>query len=266
MRSGGPIASGVVIVAVATMLTVSGCSSSSLGAPSGSTRETCSTRSAANFPGAFTNQRNLVVGPMSLVGGGYTSPETVRQYGGNKFPLLVKAGHTVTVRISRDARRTAGLAYGRLPQGEITLRDAQRTVTFVACRAGRPSGNHASGTPITFWSGFVLTRAPACVPLEVYVDDEASPRRVGLPLGRRCEIALAESPAVVAAFCRNSQKPVPTMCPSLWPGREARSPLCKRASRVRPGRLELPRGKPPTRPSTLRVYQFRHRRVCGRRL
>jgi hypothetical protein len=30
--------------------------------------------------------------------------------------------------------------------------------------------------------------------------------------------------------------------------------------KVRPGRLELPRGLRPTRPSTLRVYQFRHRR------
>src|SRR5919204_2666002 len=32
---------------------------------------------------------------------------------------------------------------------------------------------------------------------------------------------------------------------------------------VRPGRLELPPGIPRTRPSTLRVYQFRHRRVAG---
>ena len=30
---------------------------------------------------------------------------------------------------------------------------------------------------------------------------------------------------------------------------------------MRPGRLELPRSKRTTRPSTLRVYQFRHRRV-----
>src|SRR4051794_35493394 len=30
---------------------------------------------------------------------------------------------------------------------------------------------------------------------------------------------------------------------------------------MRPGRLELPRDIRPTRPSTLRVYQFRHRRV-----
>jgi hypothetical protein len=33
---------------------------------------------------------------------------------------------------------------------------------------------------------------------------------------------------------------------------------------VRPGRLELPRALRPTRPSTLRVYQFRHRRVTAR--
>ena len=32
-------------------------------------------------------------------------------------------------------------------------------------------------------------------------------------------------------------------------------------SSVRPGRLELPRAIRPTRPSTLRVYQFRHERV-----
>ena len=32
---------------------------------------------------------------------------------------------------------------------------------------------------------------------------------------------------------------------------------------VRPGRLELPRTIRSTRPSTLRVYQFRHRRVVA---
>src|SRR3954447_21591799 len=46
-------------------------------------------------------------------------------------------------------------------------------------------------------------------------------------------------------------------------GLKRETPLCKRGFEVRPGRLELPRGKPPTRPSTLRVYQFRHRRVNG---
>jgi hypothetical protein len=41
-----------------------------------------------------------------------------------------------------------------------------------------------------------------------------------------------------------------------------KTPHCG-ASPVRPGRLELPRAIRPTRPSTLRVYQFRHRRVTA---
>jgi hypothetical protein len=172
MLEAASIANAAVIAAVA--------------APPRSALEGCSTRSGADFPGAFTNPRNLVVGPLVLVGGAYTSARTVRMFGGNKFPLLVRAGHTVTVRIAPPARRTAGLAYGRLPQGQITLRDTHTSVRFVACRRGRRSQNHADGAPITFWSGFVLTRRPGCVPLEVYVDHDASPRLVGLSLGRRC--------------------------------------------------------------------------------
>ena len=159
-------------------------------------REDCSSRSEASFPGAFSDSRNLVVGPLVLIGGAFTDAVTVREYGGNKFPLLVTAGHAVTVRIGAAARRTAGLAYGPLPQGrEITWRDAHRSVMFVACRPGKaprryspngPSGSDADGVSVTFWSGFVLARRPACVPLEVYVDEAAAPRRVGLPLGRTC--------------------------------------------------------------------------------
>jgi hypothetical protein len=157
--------------------------------------EDCSTRSEANFPGAFGDPGNLVVGPLVLVGGAYTPASTVHEFSGNKFPLLVEAGHTVTVRLGERAPRSAGLAYGPLPQGETKLRDTYRSVTFVACRPGRaprhyspdgPSGSQADGVAVTFWSGFVLTRAPACIPLDVYVDDEPSPRRVGLPLGRDC--------------------------------------------------------------------------------
>ena len=161
----------------------------------GGAREDCTTRSEADFAGAFTNPRNLVVGPLVLVGGAYTDPGTVRESGGNKFPLLVKAGHVVTVRLA-EPDGGAGLAYGPLPQGEVTLGDTHRSVTFVACRPGKqsrryspngPSGSSADGTSVTFWSGFLLTRAPACIPLEVFVDDEPAPRRVGLSLGRRCE-------------------------------------------------------------------------------
>jgi hypothetical protein len=132
-----------------------------------------------------------------LIGGAFTDATTVREFGGNKFPLLVTADHAVTVRVARRARRRAGLAYGPLPQGrEITWREAHRSVTFVACRPGKPprryspygpSGSDADGVPVTFWSGFVLTRSPACIPLDVYVDGALTPRRIGLPLGRTCD-------------------------------------------------------------------------------
>jgi hypothetical protein len=75
----------------------------------------CARRSEANFPGAFAKPRNLVVGPLALVGAGDpTSASVVREFGGNKFPLLVKAGHIVTVRLPRAVRSFAGLAYGGL--------------------------------------------------------------------------------------------------------------------------------------------------------
>ena len=210
-RTGAAMASATAVAAVALALVVTDDSSTppdarsvaSHAAPGPSTatrfrgaREDCATRSEANFPGAFTSSRNLVVGPLALIGGAYTDAETVRRFGGNKFPLLVKAGHVVTVRLARRTHRFAGLAYGHLPQGrETTLRDTHRSVTFVACPPGKPprryspngpSGSYADHTAVTFWSGFVLSRRPACLPLKISVDDERSPRRAGLALGRRC--------------------------------------------------------------------------------
>ena len=152
----------------------------------------CAKRSEADFPRAFADPHNLVVGPLVLVGAGaYTPASVVRQFGGNKFPLLVKAGHRVTVRLPRAVGRSAGLAYagvGRrpLPGGEVKLRDTTRTMTFVACRPGGPSGSYSGAEQVTFWSGFVLTSAPRCLPLAVYVDGDPSARHARIALGRRC--------------------------------------------------------------------------------
>jgi hypothetical protein len=148
--------------------------------------EDCSTRSEAPFPGAFTDPHNVVVGPLALIGAAYTPPSTVREFGGNKFPALVRAGHRVTIALARGAWPAAALGYGPLPEGvELSPRDAHRVVTFIACRRGKPSGSAVDGEAVTFWSGFVLTRSPRCVPLEVWVDDEPSPRRTALPMGVR---------------------------------------------------------------------------------
>jgi hypothetical protein len=84
----------------------------------------CDRRSEASFPGAFTDPRNLVVGPLVLNGAGEPTPASVvREFGGNKFPLLVKAGHSVTLRLPRALRGFAGLAYGGLGRGHHCLRE-----------------------------------------------------------------------------------------------------------------------------------------------
>jgi hypothetical protein len=150
--------------------------------------ENCSTRSMADFPGAYSDPHNVVVGPLVLVGAAHTPASTVREHGGNKFPLLVRAGHRVTVALSHETRRVAGLGYGPLPQREdLAPSDGHRVVTFKACRHGKNSGSNADGRPVTFWSGSVLTSSPRCVPLEVWVDDRPSPRHIKLRMGvRRC--------------------------------------------------------------------------------
>jgi hypothetical protein len=140
-------------------------------------------QSWANFGQAFTDPSNLVVGPLAFVRGNETSrAATIEAYGGQKFPLLVKVGHTVTVQLPRQVRRMAGLAYGPLPKGHVQVDDGHDSITFEACPEGEPNPSHADG-PVTFWSGFVLTRSPDCVPLDVYVDHESAPRRAAIAVG-----------------------------------------------------------------------------------
>lgn len=147
----------------------------------------CSTRSMADFGPAFVDPHNLVVGPLLLVGGAEaTSEALIRAHEGQKFPLLVKVGHRVRVSVPAEARSFAGLAYGPFPEGEIRARDAHDEITFVACARDEPSGSKAGG-PVTFWSGFVMTSVPTCLPLDVYVDGESAPRRVEMALGADCD-------------------------------------------------------------------------------
>ena len=154
-------------------------------APDGAVRATCAMRSTADFPRGFESRRNLVVGPLAMIGGRtFTDSATARRFGGNKYPLLVRNGHTATVTIAPGSRRVAALGYGPLPEGEVGLRDGHRAVRFVACPRGK-AGSSADGRPVTFWAGFVLTGGPACVALDVDADDLPR-RRVKIGVGRRC--------------------------------------------------------------------------------
>src|SRR4051794_7890553 len=93
--------------------------------------ETCSTQSAASFAHAFASRDNLVVGPLAMISAGrFTSAATVRRFDGNKFPLLVAAGHAVTIELTRPTHRFASLAYGS------HSRVGHRVMTFRSCGAG----------------------------------------------------------------------------------------------------------------------------------
>ena len=187
VRSRVVIASAVVTVAM-TILSASASADRQQQAgkrPRGAI-ESCATQSGATFLHAYTSPRNLVVGPLALIGAG-GSPSFVRNSAGNegfqKFPLLVRADHRVTIELSRSTRLGAALAYGSLPQGETYLRHTHRVVSFIACSRGEPSESSADGQPVTFWSGSILARSPRCIALLLWVDSEPSPRRAVIRLG-----------------------------------------------------------------------------------
>lgn len=150
---------------------------------------TCAQQSGASFPGAYTSRDNLAVGPLAMIGAGrYTSSATVREFGGNKFPVLVRVGHTVTLALSRRANRSASLFYASGSGGALTetrVRDGRRAITFRACSARRAASD-ADGEPVTFWSGFVVVSKPMCVRFKAWIDEEPTPRRSRIALGRRC--------------------------------------------------------------------------------
>jgi hypothetical protein len=84
----------------------------------------------------FRGRANLVIGPLAMTGAGVTPGYYSPDFGGNKFPLYVRAGHRVTLALTRGTRGRARLAYDPLPNGTVRVRDAHRVITFIACRRG----------------------------------------------------------------------------------------------------------------------------------
>jgi hypothetical protein len=149
----------------------------------------------------FRSRGNLVVGPLAMSGAARVPAFYSPEFGGNKFPLFVRAGHRVTLALTPDTRGQAALAYGPLPPGTVKVREANRVITFIACRRGQFSpGLGAKAGRLSFWAGGVVARGPRCVPLLIWVDDEPSPRRAVIHLGvRDCAAPAAEQPVLCTA-------------------------------------------------------------------
>ena len=177
----------IALLSLATVTTVAcGATAAAPARPEGAPA-TCRHQSSAGF---HKSARNLVVGPLVLVGAReYSSPAVIRRFGGQKYPAVVLAGHRVTVELSPSVRRSTSLLYAddnrNLPDGERTVRDGHRVVEFRACRSHRALSSY-DGRKATFWSGFVLTTVPRCLTLRGWVDDERTPRHARIPLGKRC--------------------------------------------------------------------------------
>lgn len=141
----------------------------------------CSTRGDSNHPAKPPATGAITVGPLVIW-------PSVRLPTGTTFiqawpyamkaPVLVRARARVTLAIAPEAVGTAGL--WRMRGGYVS------TVRFLACRERQPSRGYRGtvGRWTMFPFSFALTTTAACVPMDVWVDGEAAPHRIVVPVGR----------------------------------------------------------------------------------
>jgi hypothetical protein len=145
--------------------------------------EDCSTTPGWGRRDEFTRRKNLVVGPLAIERGAVVW-EYNKEVGGDKLFVYVRGGHSVTLELSPETRRNAGLVFGRFSNANVRLDDARRVVRFIGCQRGERTGRF-DGWPVTSWVGGLLISSPRCVPLLVWVDDEPTPRRAVIRFGVR---------------------------------------------------------------------------------
>jgi hypothetical protein len=145
---------------------------------------TCGIQSGASFSHAFTDPRNVAVGPFAFVNlrdAATQSHDNIQQHGGWKSPAVLRIKHRAVVTIDKDARPYARLDY---THSDARFRDLPHTVRYVACKKPSEAISNSDGKPVTFWSGFfVVKKIPACVGMKVKVDKRRA-RHFKIAIGR----------------------------------------------------------------------------------
>jgi hypothetical protein len=132
---------------------------------------------------AGVREHAATVGPLTLLAieGGRRS--AVEPSGVVKVMALVRTGETVTVVVPEGERRRLSLLYdfGRGPKRDFRLSDGTSSVRFEACTASQPyPGEHE-----TQFNGGFFVRGPQCALLDVWVEGQTGPSRLGVEIGGR---------------------------------------------------------------------------------
>jgi hypothetical protein len=94
---------------------------------------------------------------------------------------LVRTGETVTVVVPEGERQRLSLLYdfGPGPKRDLRLSDGTSSVRFEACTASEPyPGEHE-----TQFNGGFFVRGPQCALLDVWVEGQTGPSRLGVEIG-----------------------------------------------------------------------------------
>jgi hypothetical protein len=142
----------------------------------------CGTRGDSNRPAQPPASGAITVGPLVIWPSVRmpTGLTTIQAWPyATKAPVLVRARARVTLAIAPEAVGLAGLWKMKGGYGSA--------VRFLACREREPSRGYRGtvGRYTEFPFSFALTTPSTCVPMDVWVDGRASPRRVVVPVGKR---------------------------------------------------------------------------------
>jgi hypothetical protein len=141
----------------------------------------CATRGDSNRPAKPPAAGAIRVGPVII----WPTVRHVDQTSNTSWPYVTKAPvmlparERATLSIAPDAVGTAGL--WRMHGGGYVS-----TVRFLACREREPSHGYRGtvGKFTQFPFSFSLRQPSACVSMEVWVDGEAAPHTLEVPIGR----------------------------------------------------------------------------------